>query len=377
MWSSLIPTRFIAWRERRRALQEIRAIAEEEKWALALNDANPVNLAKIALSLNDRTDALHHWRDAMNRFPAFAKTSHDSLGVMLGLELFDEAETIMHEGMRRAPGDQFYAGGYAEVAERRGDMSEALRRWQFVQKRFPSWWKGYVHNAICLRRTGDLDQSDALLVRAVGLFHDMVPVWVEWGRAADCRHDWTESLRRWEAVSQRFDNHAVGHGGIARALEELGRLDEAEERFTSARMRFPLAVEIYIALARIAYSRGDKMEAVRRWTDTKRRFPLMPFGYEGEIRLLRELRRYSDAEVVALEAIDRFPTDQWPIVEYATLASDRQDWPQAVERWAVVRSAWPGRGDGYLRAAEALSMLGREAEALALRAEIATRGHGD
>lgn len=101
------------------------------------------------------------------------------------------------------------------------------------------------------------------------------------------------------------------------------------------------------------------------------RLSLEPFGYQEEINVLRKMQRYTDAEPVALEAMDRFPTEAWPLTEYAKLATDRKDWEQAVERWAAVRSGWPDRGDGYDCAAEALSRLGRQDEASPLAAERA------
>lgn len=139
-------------------------------------------------------------------------------------------------------------------------------------------------------------------------------------------------------------------------------------------MRAPTSVEIQIGLARMPYLRGDVDELARRWTQTRQRFPLLPFGYQGEIRVLRELRRYADAEVVAIEAIDRFPLEQWPLVEFAQLATDRSDWEQAIERWASVRSTLPTRGDAFTRAAEALSHLDRNDAALCLRAEMTALG---
>jgi tetratricopeptide (TPR) repeat protein len=372
VWPSLFSAGLASWWERRRALKEIREFSDQEKETLTLNDANPVLLAKSALSLNSRPEALRQWRAAMDRHPSFAKTHRESLGIMLGLELFDEAESVMLEGTHQAPRDPFYAGGYAEVAERRGDDAEALQRWQTVRKRFPNWWKGHVHTARCLRRTGEVNRSEELLRYAIGAFPDSLLVWMEWGRAAEFRSDWAESGRRWDFVYQRF-GHPVGALGAAFALEGLGRLDEAEKQLVAARMRFPLELAIYIALARIAYARCDPNGALHWWTEIRERFPLLPVGYQGEVRLLRELQRYADAEIITLEGVDRFPNEQWPIVEYATLADDSQDWTGAVERWAAVRSAWPSRNDGYLRAAEALSKLGRDAEALELRAELRRR----
>ncbi len=52
--------------------------------------------------------------------------------------------------------------------------------------------------------------------------------------------------------------------------------------------------------------------------------------------------------------------------EHARVAEQRQDWAEALERWQEVRTGWPEQWDGYGGAAEALRLLGREADAYAL-----------
>ena len=166
MWSALIPNALLSWRERRKILRDMRTIAEDELNALALDELNPINQAKIALSLNDTRNALRLWEEATKRYPLFARTSRDSLDILVGLKLFDEAEMLMLEGRTKSPREQFYAGGYASVAEARGDFPVALERWKRVTKDFPGWWKGYVHTSACLRKTGNLDEAEALALAA-------------------------------------------------------------------------------------------------------------------------------------------------------------------------------------------------------------------
>jgi hypothetical protein len=78
---------------------------------------------------------------------------------------------------------------------------------------------------------------------------------------------------------------------------------------------------------------------------------------------------YDDAEAILLAAIDRFPAEVWPAVEYASLAHTRQDWVAATTRWVEVRAGWPDRQVGYSRGAEALAALGRKDEAMLLWAK--------
>jgi len=64
----------------------------------------------------------------------------------------------------------------------------------------------------------------------------------------------------------------------------------------------------------------------------RERFPLERFGYEGAIKLLRKQQEWAKADEIAEEAIPRFPTHDWPLAEYANIACDRRDWPEAAKR---------------------------------------------
>lgn len=365
MLDDLIPEPVIAWWHRRRAFADLEAMLARELRMLVLDDDHPINRAKSAIGVGDTAAALHFWAEAQRRYPALARTSHEGLEILLGLGRYDEAETLMQDGKRRKPGDHFYASGYALVAERRGNLKEAIERWRRVRKKFPLHWMGYVHGAVCARQTGDFRQAEALLKDAARRFPEVVKVWFERACTAEQMQQWPEALDRWKILSERF-NHAGGVVGATRVLRNLGRFDEAEELLENTRFRFSNVVEMQLELAEIAYARGDKEEAVRRWAETRRRFSSLPFGYQGEMRVLRELGRFGDAEIVLSDAAEQFSAVEWPWLESASLAEEQEKWAEALNFWEVVRTRWPEREDGYIRAAGALSKLSRNEEAAEL-----------
>ncbi len=368
MWSALVPGGILAWRERRRAMHDLKGLQRLDEAVLGLDDTNAVNRAKVALEAGNQVAALGFWNEALARYPGFAKGSRDALTIMLGLRLFDDADALMREGVRRAPRDPFYAEGYAQVAERRGDNEEAILRWARVRKKCPGSWKGYVQGAICLEKAGQLDAAEALIEKALKRFPDNPSTWMQWARNAEHRHDWPEALRRWELADKRFRHNLIDIS-IPRILAELGRFEEAEARLREAQTHSPIWPDLAIARAQLAKQRGDNEEAVLRWADTVRRFPMLPIGYQEGFRLLVDMNRDLDAETILLSAIDRFPAEEWPPVEYALLATKRQNWAAAGTRWAAVRAGWPDRAAGYLRAADALTALGRHEQAEQIRAE--------
>jgi tetratricopeptide (TPR) repeat protein len=232
MWSSLIPGSLLAWKQRRRALRDLDDFQRVEQSILGLDEANPVNRAKVALDSGDTDAALQFWHQAVARYPGFARGSPHALTILLGLRLFDEAEALMREGQKRAPRDLYYADGLALVAERRGDNEEAIRRWERVRRKFPGAVSGYARGAICLDRASQLDAAEALIEKAVKRFPGEAVAWLQWASAAEHRHDWPEALRRWESAGERFPHYQIDLG-IAKALMELGQIEEAEKRLVN------------------------------------------------------------------------------------------------------------------------------------------------
>jgi hypothetical protein len=47
------------------------------------------------------------------------------------------------------------------------------------------------------------------------------------------------------------------------------------------------------------------------------------------------------------DAMERFPGESWPLFEYASLATRRQDWHEAAARWETFRARFPDRDEGY------------------------------
>lgn len=310
------------WQERRRALRDISIIEKEEAQTLHRSDHNPLLQAKMSLNIDDRATALRYWNHAWVRYPNYVKRSADTLDVLLGLKLFDVAETIMLEGQRRSPHEARYCEGYALVAEHRGDRVEAVARWQRVRKRFPGSWTAHVNAARTLRELGRLDEAEALTKRAISRFPNIIHGWLEHARIAEKAEGWAEARTRWAQVSHQF-GHVTGALGQARMMVALGEMEEAEHFLLEMRSKFEYESDVAIAWARLAEQRGDIELALERWAVVRKRFPQLLFGYQETIRLLQALGAVSVLEAFLRDAAERFPTADWPQADCPALTDQR------------------------------------------------------
>ena len=346
------------WRERRDILRDIRRQqGDAREWAY-FRFKDEMTGALAALERGDTRHAAQVWTDAIQRYPGEAVGSDLALDVLLGLRRFDEAEALMNEGLRKSPRDLRCFIGLAEVARARGDHETAAQRWATVRKLFPSSMPGYAFGVEALRDLKRLPEAEALTRETMTRFPNEVLGYMEHGRLADLQQNWEQSLRRWDVVLSRFD-HLSGYIGVARAMIEFGRYEEADALLIRARIRYPTDPSPHIGLAQSAQARGDIPEAVVRWKQAAQRFPLHLAAVSASAAALEQLGATAEAEQVLREAIDHFPGETRPLNELGRFLLRHGNPDGAAEAFATLRATFPDEKASYIHGAEALSQAGR------------------
>jgi tetratricopeptide (TPR) repeat protein len=119
-----------------------------------------------------------------------------------------------------------------------------------------------------------------------------------------------------------------------RAFRLAGKFDEADISFlrgihACSYQKLVLTIEY----AWVAHYRRDWPEALERWNAVSKEFPLHPSGSVGVGRVLVELNRLEEAEEHVAAATKKSPNDQHLAAVFASVASRRQDWSEALRRW--------------------------------------------
>ena len=133
------------------------------------------NHARIAAFRGDWAEALMRWGAVREKFPAHPIPYVGQAEVFLNIGQLDLAEAVFAKAVGLAvafPHYEWAAIGYADVATRRGQWSEALDRWEFVRTRFPKFGTAWVKYAEALDALGRPDEAKTVLRQASNLFPD-------------------------------------------------------------------------------------------------------------------------------------------------------------------------------------------------------------
>ncbi len=243
------------------------------------------------------------------------------------------------------------------ISELRGDLLEAAHRWQSVQQKFANMQGGFVRGADCLRRAGRLEAAGALL--------DEAACAVSQPSAAPC---WEGATRAAQRQPRGCAAPMGGHpGGVQTPHRRAARHRKVPAGTWSARRGRGGAGGRLSQLPH-QWRRGVRICAVRRTTSRlgrspaslgvgARPVPQRSRGHAGCARTLRQQRRLEEAEAALQDGLRQFPDAIALLLEHARLASQRRDWPQAVQRWEAVRALSPDLAEMHRRLAEASAAL--------------------
>lgn len=354
-------------------LGEADALLHEAAERFPDQPALAIEWARLGEHHSDRSEAVRRWDLVRQRFPEQLAGHVGAAQALREAGRFDEAEALLAGALGRFPDEGLLRFEHAVVAAAREDWPAATERWASLRARFPEQPAGYVAGAVALREQGRRAGAEALLADAIAHFPEDRSPFLEFARTAHLASDWPAAAERWAALRERFPMQLAGYVAGAAALHALGRPEAAEALLADAVARFPDEREPAIEHAWIANHRGDWGEAVRRWAAIRSAYPDEVAGYCGAAQAMRQLHRFDAAEAIVAEAMQRLPASPEPLVEYAWVAQDTSNWPEAIRRWELVRERQPDHAAAFAIAAEALAKAGRFDDAEALASEARQR----
>jgi tetratricopeptide (TPR) repeat protein len=251
----------------------------------------------------------------------------------------------------------------ARQAESGGDIASAVAAWQRYRDQEPDDPHGFLEEGKLLKRLGRRADAAELLDRGRERFPDNEWIAIEHAWLIQETGDYPMSLACWRVVHEKFPGNLSGYIGVGLALRRLGNFEAADDVYREALERFPPHEALYMEFAWSAEESRNSGESIRRWAKVRAHFPNLVLGYVRGGILLRDSRRYLEADATLRTAIDRFPDNAEAAIAYAWTAHVQRDWTEALKRWESVALKFPDFVDGRCAAAEVLMEMARFAEA--------------
>ncbi len=185
--------------------------------------------------------------------------------------------------------------------------------------------------------------------------------------------DWQKAAHLWAELRKAHPRVVASYDQAARALMHLDRGDEAEALLVEGMRRFPRNAVIAMRHAVLPESRKDWAQAVTRWRHFHANFQGTAHSVLQYGKVLIHAGMADEAELLLLDAGQKWPGDKLIAIHLAEIAVHKRDWPAALTRWRVLREHFEETPRAYQGECDALIELGRFDEAEAVLTRILER----
>ncbi len=358
-----------------------------------------IEAALLAEAVGDHTTAMAVWRQHRQSAPASRAGYVGGIRSSLAAGQVAQAAAVVAEAEPRFGETPWLTLQAARIADRRGDLVEAERRWAAARRADPAdeaTWQGHVD---ALTRAGRWDEAEVLLAAACVAFP--ATRWALMGRAnlASARRtsaeidacwaqavavfpndpeiafrhamapttgpketrDWPLALSRLQQVHTRFPNFAPAWCTYIKGLRATDSRQEAVRVAKACVLRLPNHPDLWLELAASLEADADIADHLAAAAE---RFPQNDAIRIQLARSLARCGRFDAAETAFQTLLTRMPNHYDLACDHAELAMRRKDWPEALRRWQAIRDRFPKnrRSEfGFLDTTTALSEESPEA----------------
>lgn len=133
---------------------EAEALLKARRMDFGVQPQPSIEYARLAERRRDWPEAAQRWAWVHEMFPQNFVAYVGLARAWLAQQRFDEAQALLEEAMAKFPEDAQVSVQYAEVAHRRRDWPEAVRRWEIVRQQLPEQPVGYRQGVAALIASG-------------------------------------------------------------------------------------------------------------------------------------------------------------------------------------------------------------------------------
>lgn len=165
----------------------------------------------------------------------------------------------------------------------------------------------------------------------------------------------------------------IDYAGIVGVLLAEGRGAEAVDVMTQAFEALPQSIVVALSLGEVATGQQNWTKAITAYERVRILSPDHVAGHLYGGWALWAAGRQDEADTLLSAGVVQFPAEAWMAIHYAMSARSRPDWPEAVKRFAYVRTKFPDHPAGFIEGGWALREAGNLAEADVVLSEAVKR----
>jgi predicted Zn-dependent protease len=263
-------------------------------------------LAEVAAERGDYDAAIEHCAALRKQFPGVTEGYTLGAQALARKDRLDEASALAEQAMKLFPEEIRGFLEYSHLPERRGDWTEALRRWQIVEDTFTDRAFGSYGRAQALIKLERYDEADEVLAAGRFRFPTESGLLTELARCAQARGNVPEAVKRWKYRIERVPMETWGYSGAVEAFKEMGEYAEAEAMIRAAIERFPLEEYPTVMLCEFLRDRNDLSGEMEAWALLRQNFPDNEAGYTWGAYALRRAGQTDRADALLEEHKNRF-----------------------------------------------------------------------
>jgi tetratricopeptide (TPR) repeat protein len=219
-------------------LDQADALAEAALKRFPENIGGFLGYARIAVLRKDWTEALVRWQTVYDKF------GHSSgcMGIaqaLTRLSRFDDADEVLQQARYRFGTDPGPFAESARVAEARGDIPEAITRWNALLYRFPLDMHVSLTAAEAFARFNALSEAEATLRAAIDRHPTESRPFIELARLLHVKQqDYAAAAEAWTVVRSSFPDLEEAYLRGAEALRYADQAQQAEALHREHREKF-------------------------------------------------------------------------------------------------------------------------------------------
>jgi tetratricopeptide (TPR) repeat protein len=258
------------------------------------------NLGIVLRELGRQDEALEHFRRAVELDPASA-LNRTNLGQMLvdGGKAEDALPHCM-EAVRLQPDRAVLHHNLANVLRVLNQFAEARAACLEALRLDPNMAVAHAHLALIIEEEGRHPDALPSLKRATELEPKNASFWESLAELYGLLDKYADAIPCWERMlALTSDDRPAPRISFGWALQEEGRLEEAEQQFEKVVAQHPDSAAAHVNLGGIHEERGDMEQAEACFRASIRIQPEFPMGHARLATLLR--KRLPDTDLAAIE----------------------------------------------------------------------------